>query len=290
MIDYEFAILRYRHNIASGEFVNIGIVMWLPSKAQLLCKIDKHWGRVSEFFQPFDSTGYRRMIQHLQTRFTGTARQIEKTRKSNDNYLLNQSIEHCLSKLVGEDESCFQWSKPMYGGVEDPALRFEQLLDEFIFRHEMKTGRDRHDEMRIWTNVETLLSAQGLTEDLTKNVPIRGKNYRFRFKAGWHNGVPQVLEPISFDYEKPQQIVEKANTWVGRLMSLQSDSKFQMTGVVAPPSDSIFDKNYAQALSILKSGPSIRKLITEDQLAAFATEIRTDLQHTKGNGKKPNTP
>ena len=50
MSKYQYVILRYVHNVSTEEFVNIGVVMWLPEERRLLHSISEKYSRLSCFF------------------------------------------------------------------------------------------------------------------------------------------------------------------------------------------------------------------------------------------------
>lgn len=47
---YEFQILRYKHNILTGEFVNVGLVMFEPESSFLDFKATEDLERIAHFF------------------------------------------------------------------------------------------------------------------------------------------------------------------------------------------------------------------------------------------------
>lgn len=86
-----------------------------------------------------------------------------------------------------------------------------------------------------------------------------------------------ISEPISFDYTKGGELVEKAYAWSGRLSDLGRRLDFRMTGVVAPPQDESLLEKYDEAISILRESPKVRNIIPEDEFDRFVPEIERDL-------------
>ena len=104
-------------------------------------------------------------------------------------------------------------------------------------------------------------------------------NYDYSFKMGWNNGMLQVLEPISLDLRRPSEIVDRANTWSGRLFTLSKNNTFGFTAVLAPPKRHSEMKAFSQGFAILKDARSIRRVITEDEVNDYMSEIEEDLAH-----------
>jgi Protein of unknown function (DUF3037) len=271
MTPYQFAILRYRHSVTEGELVNIGIVMWLPSEKIIRYKLNERYSRLSKFFAEFDGSSYRQMLRRLNQHFSRTS-----TKEYQERLFARHSDEAVdfLGPLMVSDDSCFQWSETMAGISEKPELRLEELYHELITRHET-AHRERRDEDDIWQNVNLRLQQPGLSDKVRTDFEIRGKEYSYRFKACWQNGMIQVLEPISFDLSRPSDIVEKANMWSGRLFNLQN-SQFKMTGIVSPPANRELLSDYERALRILRTSPRVRKILPESEIDEAIHLIQRD--------------
>src|SRR5205807_5394903 len=108
----------------------------------------------------------------------------------------------------------------------------------------------------------------------------KGVHFGYTFRLGWQNRTSQFLEPISFDYTKGAELVDKAYTWSGRLQDLSQKAEFRMTGVVAPPRNRELLKRYDEALKILRESPCVRNIIPEHEFDKFVPEIERDLAAT----------
>ena len=89
------------------------------------------------------------------------------------------------------------------------------------------------------------------------------------------DGRRQVLEPITFDYQKAQQLTKKATTWIGRLVSLGT-ADFQMTAVVAPPARETSAQPRGQDLSRHRRSRRVRRVATLTGLVADLEEFAYD--------------
>lgn len=50
---YSFAVLRYIHNIVTGEFINVGVVLYSPKARFLSALCTARYGRVSNLSAEF---------------------------------------------------------------------------------------------------------------------------------------------------------------------------------------------------------------------------------------------
>lgn len=289
MKPYDFAILRYMHNIASGEFVNIAVVMWLPDESRFIYRITTKHGRVSHFFYPFNSNAYTLNCKLIKNRFDQGLKELVSGKQGHLFNKYPKSIEQVIYSLVAHDASAFQWSEIKSGISNNPEKRLEQLFVEFISRHEVagRTRKEHRDDTKVFSTIKNQLKATGLYHKVEPDVVIKSPYFSYTFKLGWHNGERQVIEPISFDYQSSNDIIDKAVNWSGRLVNLErdNDTNFEMTGVIASPnlSDSKLKSAYKDATKIIKNSPCIRTLITEEDFSSFIPKIEEDIEHSLKN-------
>lgn len=273
MKSYQFAILRYVNNTSTEEFVNIGIIMWLPADELFLFEINKRYGRISEFYSDFDSMSYRQMITHLLDHFTKIK---QKTNRIQFDLLEKEkTIIELRKHLYPEDSSCLQWSRIMSGITKNPEKRLNKLFYEFVKSNEKNQLRERRDETDIWNNVLSRLQEKELDKRVKQNLEIASNNFTYNFKMGWTNGVQQVLEPISFDLKSSTRIIDKANTWAGRLFTLSQEKEFKMTAVIATSISET--KDGERGRDILYKAPCIREVIHEQEVESFLGVIENEI-------------
>ena len=297
MTSYQYAILRYRQNAMSDERVNIGVVLWIPSERRLLWSVTDYYRRLSVFFKgDFDGQTYRQMIRHLRSRLQRESSRVASSvqlaiGEPRSNVMRSPRTDsvtredrsgfgQILRAILPDPDSSFQWSVVMSGRHARPDTRLDALFQEFVLKYDERVIRPRRDDDAIGDAIDNRLRNRHLVERLESAVVVRGEHdYQWVFRRGWHNGMRQVMQPISFDYEQAYDVVEKATHWRGRLITLAQASQFQMTGVVAPPSDPSLTDSYHRALAILSSQPNVRKLVPENELDDFLPEIERDLSH-----------
>jgi hypothetical protein len=281
MKPYQFAILRYQHSAAAGEQVNIGVALWSPAEVRLYFFVNERFGRLKKFFgDAFDGATYRQLVRDLEQRAAGVSEKLERL-KEGDLFASSPSgLAELLVQIAPYNAACFQWSELMGGVAVEPAERFPVLLDEFIFRFESRPSRSRRTDSQIWLEMRGSLRHAGLIERIELDVPVSGKHDSYKFRAGWKNGVQHVIEGISFDHADDEMVLDKAHRWWGLLADLHDQSQFQLTGVVAPPTEPRTRPAYEKALRILRDAPSVREIVEENSFVeAVLPRIEADLLH-----------
>lgn len=274
MTTYHFRVLRYVHDVSTEEFVNIGVVMWIPEHSTLMFRVNEQSGRLSRFFNNFDSKSYRQMIHHLQSSFKKVALDLRTLRLFNDN---PENTSEIFYELVREDASCFQWSSIMSGISTVPEQRLDQLFEEFVIFRKSQAPVQRRNRRVIWNTVRKALKAHDLEKHVQFSVIMKAASFDWPFKLGWNNGIPQVLEPISLAHQDPVEIIDIANAWRGRLSILAKEHNFKCTAVISPANESVNMTAYNQAYGLLKNARAMRTVITEDEVNDYMPEIKQDL-------------
>ena len=66
MKKYEYSILRYIHDYSCGEYVNIGVMLRHEGSNIIQYKLNKRYGRISNFFNNFEGKKYRNKVDYLE--------------------------------------------------------------------------------------------------------------------------------------------------------------------------------------------------------------------------------
>lgn len=282
MAPFQYALLRYQHNLSAGELVNVGLVAWSPFGSCLLYDVPLRHQRLSSFFADFDGDGFKQNL--------GTIRSlIAKKSKELGDYgdLLTQqrpqnSLEEILHSIIPGDHNCFSWSSLRAGLTRDLSLRIKQLAEEYLDRHEHRSARERRDDKAVERALSKAIRVAGLSRDV-QPIEIKGGELNHEFKFSWRNGRQNVLEPISLDYKNAKDMTNRANTAIGKLFDLaKSQEEVKVFSVVTPPprseSAAIRDQ-FNKACKMLKSAPGVADVITEDQVEGLLEHITQDLQN-----------
>ena len=55
---YGFVILRYVHDVLTAEFINVGVVMYVPSQGRVIAKTRNTMGRLRGVFPDLDRSAF----------------------------------------------------------------------------------------------------------------------------------------------------------------------------------------------------------------------------------------
>lgn len=133
MSRYEFVLLRYVPDASSGEFANIGVVIFDLERRRLMVRAIERSQRLSRFFQDLDRGAFRSMVRHVEGSLVALNSQLEQT-------VLDDQTPASLQDLVRiampDTESSIQASPVASGVTEVVEARLAELFAEFVMRHE----------------------------------------------------------------------------------------------------------------------------------------------------------
>lgn len=218
------------------------------------------------------------MVRHLDSEFKRLAVDLQAETTCFEAVRATPSdLETILRVVLPEDSTAFQCG-PLYGGIVDKvADRFSALYNEFVVRHENQGVREYREEYQIWSDFEKRLKARELLQAVQPRK-IETENYHYDFKGSFTNGQLNVLEPISFDLIDPTSIVEKANTWVGRLSTLERSQEFEFNGILAAPHLKSRIPDFERAVKMLRSHHSVKRLLVEGADGSEAEALLDEIQ------------
>jgi hypothetical protein len=274
---YNYVVLRYIHDVVSGEFVNFGIVMVAPDVffARAICT--PKYQRISRFFQGVSGKHFRDVSIYLQNKIDQLAGSLS-TRISPTEFPL--TAEHLIGEVLPKDDTSFQVSE-LKGGIADheqlEAIA-DDLYERFVEKYDRPQERRSKNEDDVWRSFRQALERWRLSSVFHPHI-IHSPHCEFEFKKVFQNGRLHVCQPISFDLASEDQISEKALLWFGRMTQLsEGNEQFKAYFLVGKPSEPNLQGSYDTAMQILDEVRVEHQLFEETRAEDFAGTVQTELQ------------
>lgn len=274
MSEYSFTVLRYVHDITTGEFINIGVAIFSKEHRVTAIKCRKNYGRLYKAFHGVNKNHLRIMTRDIERQFEKVAYSLSSELQFEE-YTNVKSIAY---KVLPEDDSSLQWSPIGTGITATPIATLDKLFQRMVMRYEEQPSKERHSEVDIWRNFRRDLDARQVNIKLEEKT-ISSLYDDVSFQYTWKNGVIHCFEPVSFDLASADGIREKAHKWVGRLTGIQSSREpFKVYLLVGRPQENDLERAYEKALGILKMSPVPIEVFEETQSAEFAQLVKSKIE------------
>lgn len=221
MNTYQYQVLRFLPDRVSGEFVNLGIVVYEPKKKQLVGRFYQKITRVSSFFPTVNSRYLASTLKFLQKEFESICIKFQ----NEISFETFSSIEEITKKVLPKDDSAlfFTEAKKLLEISIDIAI--DDLYDKFVLNYIHEDERDYVTDKEVWADLyKKYFDDLKITEHL-RNHTVKTEMDSWEFEKAWKNGIWNCFETISFDLVKEDSIKEKTYKWWGKIAELQTSKE-----------------------------------------------------------------
>jgi hypothetical protein len=281
-VPFQYSILRYVHDVATGEFLNVGLALYSKSTRFFQGRLLLRYRRLTQTFPGADGELYRRYVSRLQ----GSLDQLSHEVRSNQPKLfgpeLPDQIEFLLNQILPPDDSSIRFGGVRGGLADDLEVTFDQLYDRLVEQYTMVPEVPSREDDDIWQVFRPPLRELEVLDHLQSHE-VHTTVERFQFDHAWKNGTWNVLKPLSFDLVHPGNIRKKARQWMGAAQIMEETPDLSgLYFLLGRPlnGNKLVQKAYLDAVQILERTRVDRlnvKLVAEDNAWGFAERLQREL-------------
>lgn len=271
---YTYSVLRYVHDIMTGEFINVGIVMHVPSQHVIKSKTRTTTRRLKATFPDFNRVSFLSAMASIRRSSKRLSQELE---EQTFEFERGDALKFA-HQIIGQDDSSLQWS-PVSGGIADDIDKtFERIFERMVVRYDEQTSRRRSDD-EVWRPVRDKLAQRGVTVTLDEKV-ISGTSDEISLKHAWKNGVWHAYEPLSFDLVDADGIKDKARRWRGHLEAVADGQKeeVKINFILGAPQDKALLPAFRNAVKILERSPMSPLIYEENQIDDLVDNIEDEVR------------
>jgi hypothetical protein len=278
MINYQYQILRYYPDVVAEEFINIGIVFFIPEERKLISKIIDNSSRLSALFHGIDTKFVNRLLRNVDNWLNTKGKEL----LDQLNHKEYSSIDSITRSILPPNDSSLRFSDVRTGITLDIDQTFEEMYLRFVSKFEKKSESHSHDDKKAWYEYKKVFEKYSIDKKLTKpDFIVKTKYSEFEFDHAWKNGKWNFYKPISFDLATTDHIRKKAWEQVGFTQELlTSDLSFNLVYLaLSPKVDDINNLNEMLNSKFTQSieGKSI-SIVFEDKAEEFASQLSIELK------------
>jgi Protein of unknown function (DUF3037) len=268
---YSAITLRYMHDVVTGEFANIGVVLYAPEQRYLEARFTTSYGRLNAIFLNIDHLHYRALMRYLANRFDEIAADI----RDGPHVPPVTALKEIVRQVLPPDDSSLQWSGQSGGFTEDVTKTTDELFKRLVERYVAGAEQVSRTDEEIAKPFKARL---GKTAEKLAEKKIETKDYQYDFRFAWKNDIWHLYEPVSFDLVDPGSIREKANKWLGRGVALHdAREKFKIHFLLGEPRQDETKKAFENAIHLLSKIPGHKELVRENELEHFAEHVAEEI-------------
>jgi hypothetical protein len=272
---YTYRVLRYLHDPATGEGLNVGVLVYAPALRWLEARFNLNAGRLKRAFPSLDVDIHRALMRRLKTRFEAAAltcaHELPFAERPSD-------LVGWANTILREDDSSLQWATEGGGITADPERELRELYERMVLRHQARVGRHGREDSDIWNLYRAPLLRTGAVGHLTRHA-VRTELDEMTFDHAWKNGQWHCLQPLSLDLLEPESIRNKGHRLLGEVSgvreALDGHTLYLLLG---EPKDGPSRKAAERTLNLLHARLDVRyELVRETEATAFGDRLSHDI-------------
>lgn len=216
----QYALLRFRPFVETGEFANVGIALIAPEARFFGFRILKRYGRITQFFHQLDRQIYldgRQLFKEEMDRFALELRRLALDgRKTQPDIVLARNL---FAEVVRPREAMLQFADQRVVLAEDPKAKLLQLFDHYVERNFVTK---EYQERLLENNVRKLLfNAQVGARYQREKVGTEDFSVNFPFVDVVEGKAERVIKPLYLAQGDSTKILTHGGQWVDKVRRLR---------------------------------------------------------------------
>jgi hypothetical protein len=269
-------------DLYTGEFANLGVVLYCPELKFLECRVTSKYARLSDFFGDVQGTHLMATLRYFEKRISKVAEEIFGLFDAEFKNLGYDKIETITASILPNDDSALQLSEVVTGLDISPQNTIDYLFDRIIERYN-NDSQLQHTDQYVWRNVYKVhFDKYGITKKLTKHLVTTDKD-EIKFERAWKNGIWHCYQALSFDLKSEDSIKGKAYKWSGIIRALETAVEpINLYLLTTTPKDenAVLRDFISTTLAFEGSDLSVH-IINENEADNFASQTRKQMEESK---------
>ncbi|HEV7332714.1 MAG TPA: DUF3037 domain-containing protein [Flavisolibacter sp.] len=284
MTNYQYQVLRYMPDQFTGEFANVGIVLFAPQQGFLACRVVSRYARLSEFFGEVNGgfllAGLRRFEAAVKVWSKDLfGHSLGSTSVTSAKGRSITSLQEITTSILPKDDSALQLTEVFYGIDLDVEITLNDLFERIIEKYNQDGYTPRQTDQQAWRNVyKDHFDKYGISKNLKKHVVPTSKD-AIEFEKSWKNGVWNCYQPLAFDLKSEDAIKSKVYKWSGIIRELETAKEnVHVYFLTTSPKEHSELKSFIRETLTVKDGKLIVDIVEEKEADRFAAKVRRDME------------
>ncbi len=208
-----YAIVRFMPYVETGEFANVGVLLWIPKQKTLLFKLlRRKYGRITQFFEELDKQVYLKAMGDLDVEL----QRIQGLLSQGAVVTVNSNLEYGFHKGVFEEiirprETIVRFSEQRAILSENPAETLSALYDYYVGRNFVTK---EYQEALMEKGIKRLLDQENLgTRYQRRKVQDNVYSASFPFVEEQDHKAIRVIKPLFLGQADSTAIIEHGGHW-----------------------------------------------------------------------------
>jgi len=274
----QYALLRFRPFVETGEFANVGVVLLCPEGRFFGFKMLKKYGRITKFFHQLDSKVYlngkalfieelERFAMHLHSNALDGRKRVAD---------VPLAVE-LFAELTRTRDAMLQFDERRVVLAADPKAKLNELFDHYVERNFVtKAYQERlleNSVRRMLFQGDNRVGAQYYQEKVGTSDFI----VNFPFVRKSNEVVDRIIKPLYLAQDDSTKVLNHGGLWVDRVRRLHKRNalpKNVLFPLAAPKREAKAFLAYEEIRQeLLDAGVEVTMANDEQRILAFASAV-----------------
>lgn len=220
MKKYQYQIIRYVHDHFTGEYVNVGVVVYSKEDNFLASKTTKKYQRITHMFPEANGRWIVRVLSNFDQQLKLLAPKLTEL------FSLSDLLDQITHSVLKRDNNAIQLTDARSAIDIDLQAALNDLYSSQVEKYFVqKTDKHSLLDEDVWKmKYKTYFEKYGIDKRL-KIHEVKVPKDVISFDKSWQNEIWHCYEPISFVLKEKDSIRDKVYKWAGRLQGLQQSNE-----------------------------------------------------------------
>ncbi len=216
-----YAIVRFMPFVETGEFANVGVVLFAPNARYFGFKLlGNRYARVTHFFEQMDAKVFRAAMHTCKEELMRIDRMLKQMGTDLRFKTLDREGTLALwNEVIKPRETMLQFGESRLVLADDAQAKVRELFEYYVERNFVTP--ERQEEL-LERGVRGWLREARLLEQFHVGV-VGNEEYhaRFPFVAGPEDHPERVIKPLNLGYDDAARIIDHGGQWIVRVNALK---------------------------------------------------------------------
>ncbi len=278
-IPYTYQAVRYVHDPAAGEALNVGVVVYARDVApHVFVRFEHRYERLSAVFASFDGDHYRQTLRSFEAAVDSLRGQWADATTIPGLADLPADAGAMVSRLWPDQGLSYQTGPLMAGITDDPVAALDALFQRLVLSQAPAPRPERRSDEDVWQNYQPRLARHAIVRVLKPKL-FQMPDFEIEFPHAFRNERWHALQPLSLDYQRRDTIQAAATRWLGNAVALQANPEMgKLYVLLGQPRLDAHRPAYTKAKNLLHKMPIEHELVEEDEAEEFARELEVEMR------------
>lgn len=216
-----YAIVRFMPFVETGEFANIGVVLFAPNARYFGFKLlGNRYSRVTHFFEQMDAKVFRAAMHTCKEELVRIDRMLKQMGTDLRFKALDREGTLALwNEVIKPRETMLQFGESRLVLADNAQAKVRELFEYYVERNFVTPERQ---EQLLERGVRGWLRDAKLAEQFhPARVGNEEYHAQFPFVAGPEDRPERAIKPLNLGYEDAARIIDHGGQWIVRVNALK---------------------------------------------------------------------